>query len=165
MVTKTVKVVEIETVKGNKADRIVLHYVGADGSTWKIGALAAKLDENSRKFLLATKPGDTITITNEKEGNYWNLTSASTATQSDNSSTSYTPQGTSSKGKETDTRIQVMNALTNAIVSLGAGKTTQEYRDRVVEFVLLGNTVVSEALADNLTATTTSDDLTQKLGF
>lgn len=179
MTTKQVKVVQIETVKGNKADRIVLHYVGSDGSTWKIGALAAKLDESSRKTLLAAKKDDILAVNLVKEGNYWNLTSAAVAdsTNSPAPTAGYSktsaPYSAPVKSKETDTRIQVMNALTNAIVSLGAGKTTKEYKDRVLEFVLLGNDVVDTVLAGNLealasgaaTSLDTSDDVVDEIGF
>jgi hypothetical protein len=182
---KNVKVVKVETVKGGKADRIVLHYVGSDGTPWKIGALAAKLDENSRKALLTAKEGGTLSVNIAKEGNYWNLVSAGPEQASDAprnnsgsssdkpynksnnySKSSYTPP-TAEEKKRTDVKIQVMNALTNAIVSLGAGKSTAEYKQRVVEFVSLGNEVVQDTLAGNLQAPTldVSDDVVDELGF
>lgn len=173
MTQKNVTVVQIETVKGTKSDRIVLHYVGTDGSTWKIGALAAKLDEASRKTLLASKKDDTISIEITKEGNYWNLVSASKATSEASNATNSNNKSSGTGRDKTDVKIQVMNALTNAVSSLGTGKTTKEYKDRVVEFVLLGNDVVDLVLSGNLTAlangaTTevdTNDDVVDEIGF
>ncbi len=178
MVTKTVEVVEVETIKGGKADRIVLHYKGTDNTTWKIGALAARLVEDSRKVLLAATKGDYLAIVLEKEGNYWNLITASPAAQGEAPKKSYQPSGTAApfvKSKETDTRIQVMNALTNAVASLGAGKSTKEYKDRVLEFVALGSDVTELVLAGGLDALKQSavpeatpeevDAVTKEVGF
>lgn len=196
MTVKNVTVVEVEKLKAGKVDRLVLHYVGNDKTTWKIGALAPKLDEDSRKKLLSSQKDDVICIELLKEGNFWNLVKASdaltegsqvtptTTTTSPDTKKSYNTQSTAGgfvKSKETDTRIQVMNALTNAIVSLGAGKTTKEYKERVMEFVTLGNQVVEQALNGDLTALaqestvknldvdafvdTTTDDVVEELGF
>ncbi len=135
-----------------------MHYIGTDGTTWKIGALAAKLDTASRNTLLAAKKDDTLTVEIIKDGNYWNLTAASVGgtvssavykgTQPSSQPAAYT-----GKGKETDTRIQVMNALTNAVTSLGAGKKTSEYKARVIEFVTLGTEVTEAILAGGIKAT------------
>lgn len=183
MVVKNVKVVDVEYVtkdkEGNpsKAPRIVLHYVGGDGTPWKYGALAAKLSSESRDELKKAKAEveagnqPTIAISADKVNNYWNLLSvgpASTdAPQTQNKSSYQAQPHNPSKGKETDTRIQVMNALTNAVVSLGAGKTPSEYKARVVEFVSLGNEVVDEVLNNKKTLPSldTTDDVSQELGF
>lgn len=75
---KTVKVDKVESLKAGKTDRLVLHYEVLDGpkagEVWKIGALAVKLDDASRSKLKTAQPGDTIDVTIEKDGNYWNLT-------------------------------------------------------------------------------------------
>ncbi len=162
MAIKQVKVVQVDApVKG----RTVLQYVGTDGTTWKIGALESKLDDSSKSALKAAKAGDTITIEVLKDGNYWNLTrigdglaaEASTIPkQWSGSKTSYTSPGTTVKGKDVDTRIQVMNALTNAVVSLGAGKTIAEYEKRVVEFVALGSKITKSILEGGAEVTSSS---------
>ncbi len=175
MTNKIVKVVQIEIIKGNKADRIVLHYVGTDNTAWKIGALAAKLDASSRDALLGAKKDDLLDVEIIKEGNYWNLVKAAALNGEAAAKKSYQPSGTAApfvKSKETDTRIQVMNALTNSIVSLGAGKTTKEYKERVIEFVTIGNDIVAAILANNLpintqttTAASSNEEIAPELGF
>jgi len=173
MTIKTVKVVQVEVAKAGKVDRIVLHYVGTDGDTWKIGALATELDADSRKTLAAAKGGDSLSIEITKDGNYWNLIKASPAESSTSTTTSAyskTPASTTAQNR-TDVKIQVMNALTNSVVSLGAGKTTKEYKDRVIEFVMLGNDVVELVLGGGLTKLNTpadsvvSNDVVPEIGF
>jgi predicted nucleotidyltransferase len=64
-----------------------------------------------------------------------------------------------------------MNALTNAVNSLGVGETTKEYKDRVFEFVELGNDVVDAVLnkttpnKEPIIDNTIVDDIDEDLGF
>lgn len=82
MTIQTVVVTNIEKVKAGKTDRVVVHYNGNDGSTWKKGALVVKLDEPSRATLTKYKKqldetaGSTCSLDIEflKVGEYWNLT-------------------------------------------------------------------------------------------
>lgn len=160
MVNKTVTVVSVETKKAGKTDRIVLNYVSPDGNqTWSIGGLAAKLDDTSRKALKAAKQGDVLQVEVAKVGDYWNLISAGggSAVQAATKASdkpAYTPSSNSSSAKSPDTniRIQTMNALTNAVASLGTGKTSKEYKERVVEFMLVVDDVIEAATAGTLKA-------------
>lgn len=171
---KTVKVVEVlPAVKGY----VTLKYLGPDGAVWKTGNLLTKLSEHSRETLKTVKEGDLIPVNISKVDNYWTLVAAGTDTtvsynhgvapgSKPSNKAPYTqPQAYSGKSKETDTRIQVMNALTNAIVSLGSGKTTEQYKKRVVEFVTLGNEVVDSVLTGKLEVIIKEDDVLPELGF
>ena len=82
MTVKTVAVTKVEKVKAGKTDRVVVHYKGDDGSDWKIGALAVKLGEPTRKFLKTIADGGKevqADIELTKEGNFWNLIQAAEA--------------------------------------------------------------------------------------
>ena len=177
MTIKTVKVIEIETVKGGKADRIVLHYVGTDGTTWKIGALAAKLDTTSRTALLAAKPGDSITIEMIKDGAYWNLTrvgsdgvplvaSSAPATRAQGSlqpsATTWNKPTTKSSGYDS-LGNQIGNCITNAVNSLGEGRSAAEYKTRAIELLQMGDEIRASAESGGLKApTTVLNDTTQQ---
>lgn len=141
---KTVKVVKVETVKAGKTDRIVLHYEGTDGTTWKIGALAVKLPEASRTTLLAAVPGSFLTVTMLKEGAYWNLTQVTSATAAgatSNTTKPAAPTNAQKSGGYDNLGQQIGNSITNAVNSLGTGKTVAEYQQRAIDFIKAGNTI------------------------
>jgi hypothetical protein len=178
VITKTVTITNIDMPKsGDKYPRYTVHYTGDDGSSWKIGNLVAKLGETTRAEINAVsgelkegkKPVRNVSV--EKEGQFWNLVDISQGKTVVNKKTStYQPQSPEDKQK-TDTKIQVMNALTNAVNSLGVGKTTKEYKDRVFEFVELGNDVVDAVLnkttpnKEPIIDNTIVDDIDEDLGF
>jgi hypothetical protein len=184
--SKNVKVVKVETVKGGKADRIVLHYVGSDGSTWKIGALAAKLDESSRKTLLAAKEGDTLSVSIAKEGNYWNLMSAGPAQASEapqgktyNKSNTYSKSSyqTPQVGRLTDLEKaagqQRGNVLSNAVaIVVAAGvkdvnSALKQVEKTAIELLGISNNleVASNASTSTEVDLSSDDSVVDELGF
>lgn len=129
IMTKSVTAADVVQTGGTaKSPTMVLHYYGDDGSVWKIGNLAAKLSEATRNVLKSVRKGDTVDIEIKKEGNFWNLISASpedkTATSAAKKATNTTyTKSTYSKapaeGRLTDLDKaegqQRGNVLTNAV--------------------------------------------------
>lgn len=171
--TKTVKVVQVEKVKAGKTDRLVLHYELLDGpkkgEVWKIGALAIKLPEDSRKTLLAAKPGDVVNVSLEKEGNYWNMTAVEKAVVQQNNAIAAPKQTFDNVG------IKVGAARNQAIAYLAAqGKkfTLDDVDDVAYEIIARqqaqennirdGNNPFEHKVNDTKAAQHTNDD---DLGF
>lgn len=172
MTTKNYRVMEIDKVKGGKADRFVVYYEGTDGTPWKIGGLVAKLPEDSRSVLNAvctempiktpSEDGNTIKYSGKtvnlnlsmvKEGNYWNLTSAKAvdSTNTQTSSPTYSKTTTPAVGRLTDVEKahgqQRGNVLTNAVTLVAAAGVTDIDRAlRQVEKTALALLAVSNNL-------------------
>lgn len=133
--TKNVTVADtVQTGGTPKAPTMVLHYYGDDGKVWKIGNLAAKLDESSRTKLKSIKKDDKVAISIKKADNgYWNLISVTdpvaenttnVAKKTTYNSYSKAPQ----EGRLTDVEKakgqQRGNVLTNAVnLVIASGKT------------------------------------------
>ncbi len=150
-----VEVVQVETVKAGKVDRLVLHYKAerTKGEVWKIGALSVKLSDVSRATLKAAKPGDVISVDIEKEGQYFNLISASTDTTA--TPTASAARATSSTGGAKTSGYdnlgqQIGNSITNAVNSLGTGKTSNDYKQRAIEFILMGDDIRELVTSGNI---------------
>jgi hypothetical protein len=172
-----VTVHNVEKTKAGKTDRIVLHYTSdkTKGEVWKVGALAIKLDESSRSVLNTAKAGDKIGINMTKEGNYWNLTEATTAVDESARTSARTSASTktSAGGGYDNLGQQIGNSITNAVNSLGAGKSVAEYKQRAIDLILAGNEIrelVNSGALTNDTATAANyagaeDELSKELGF
>ncbi len=162
----TIKTVVVNGVDPAVKGRVVLHYQGTDGTDWKIGALESKLSNEAKANLKTIKAGETREIEVVKEGNFWNLTNVSAAgssLNSDNSSATSTGTAPSNGApykagpktrSDTDIRIQVMNALTNAIVSLGGKAAVKDIESRVLELVGVGNNVIDRLVTGRVVAGT-----------
>jgi len=133
---KTVKVSSVESLKAGKTDRIVLHYEVLEGpkkgEVWKIGALAVKLDNETRAKLKTAKAGDIVDITIEKDGNYYNLTKVEDASSA---SVNQQPnKNSSTKSTSNDDHligIKVGVARNQAIAYLAATKGSKFTLDDV----------------------------------
>lgn len=173
--TINVIVKNVEKTKAGKTDRIVLHYTSdkSNGETWKVGALAVKLDEESRAKLNTVQAGDTVGIDIAKDGNYWNLTKVGDPVQTAYSSRS---AGSSTKNAANKTSgydnlgQQIGNSITNAVNSLGAGHTVAEYKQRAIELIQIGNEIRELINSDSLVSSEAAnvaddDELTKEVGF
>lgn len=189
--SKNVTVADVVQTGGTtKAPTMVLHYYGDDGKVWKIGNLAAKLDESSRTKLKTVQKGTKVAIQIKKADNgYWNLISVTdpveeSATNTVKKTTTHTPtynKAYTQEGRLTDVEKakgqQRGNVLTNAVNLVIASGKTGDAALAAIEVVVKRLLEISNKLEttnDNLEnanqevqASQDLDDpeVTEKLGF
>lgn len=178
--------------KGTKAYKLVLDYTRVDGEGEKKPTKASKFMESltadEKALLKAAIVGTELVITKQegkpytnKEGRQvtpWNLTTiAAKDTWVEKPKKQW--NGKQSGGGYDNLGQQIGNSVTNAVNSLGAGKTMDEYRQRALEFVLAGDWVreqvenktpklipadkVDDLLATQLSPTETGEDFLDSL--
>lgn len=159
--------------KGTKQDMLVINYVSVETNETKTAQkFFASVTDGEKTLLQELKEGDLFLVVKEavsgrdRDGNsrmFWNLkTVKSIADYKPKEKSSYNGGGGYNKGA-TNTKTggydnlgqQIGNSMTNAVNSLGAGKTIEEYRARALEFVLAGDYV--RAQIENKTATNTAN--------
>lgn len=180
MALKNVKVVAVDVpTETDQHPRYVLHYVGSDKTTWKIGNLAFKLDEESRTLLRQAKKDDTISaeITkinkngdvvhkeDEDQSGYWTLMKVGAPIQATASSdkkpykksTSYdnTPKAGSLTDVEKGEGQQRGNALTNA-VNIVIAKGVKDYKLALKDIAEIYNELLAIPTATTTTTTKTT---------
>lgn len=166
------------TTRG-KEQYLLLTYKRLDGDTagkeFTTGTFISKLDAESKTQI--KKGGEFVIVKIEEEvkgKKYWNLLKVEDISTY-KPKPAYKPfsgQGTSGfkstligRGSSYDNLgQQIGNSMTNAVNSLGAGKTVQEYEDRAYELVKAGDRVrarveekITAALPTNDTTTTETD--------
>ena len=150
MTVLTVKVSSIEknvgftTRFGNKSVKHEITYERDDGSTMKEVLL-----KNSPVYAQynTVEAGQVLELTREKDGQFWKTISvtpvakgATTSTESRKTSSSSSTGQAKSYGYDSIGQ-QIGNCITNAVTSLGAGKTIEEYQERAIDLILMGNEI------------------------
>src|SRR6266702_3741473 len=101
------RTVEVLGIDKSQKGRVVVTIPGKEGKPWPLGNLISKLDDSTISVLKGAKAGDKLNIEYKKEGNFWNLVSASAA------KAVYT--GGYTKDKDNGAGAQRGNAVTNAV--------------------------------------------------
>ncbi len=169
-ITKNVTVTLVDKPKaGDKYPRYTVHYTGDDGSTWKIGNLESNLKPETLAEIKGLTTPEEKSITVEKEGKFWNLISVGAVTEKKAGSTYNKPAAKS--GGYDSLGNQIGNTITNAVVSLGSGKSITEYKARALELVLMGNEIRDIVESGTLVTavqqpdTAPQDEVVKELGF
>jgi len=163
---------KVKPIKRGKGTVLDLAYTcdKSEGEVWHITNFTNKLDDDTIKTLKNAKAGDSLQIMYEKNGKYANLIWANAdlkasppesvrTTLNPPAATGAKPSGYDNLGQ------QIGNSITNAVNSLGTGKSTKEYKERAIEFIMMGDDIralvasgetekMSKAMPDD----TTTDD-------
>lgn len=140
--------------QGTKYQKLVLDYTRIDSDKPQNPSKASKfvnaVTDIEKALLKTLQAGDEVVITKEEGKPYtnkagitvtpWNLTTIAAK-----DTWVAKPKKTFTPGKPTggydNLGQQIGNSLTNAVNSLGAGYTVEQYRQRALEFVLAGDWV------------------------
>jgi hypothetical protein len=162
--------------KGTKQYKLLLEYTRVDGDGVKKPMKGSKwmnaVTESELALLRTLKDGDELVITKEeqeytdKEGNpktAWNLVGL--AARDTWIEKPKKPEwkggggkweGKAKSGGYDSVGNQVGNCITNAIITLGAGKTMEEYKARMLELAEVGNWLRAKIESNSLSAGTTT---------
>lgn len=144
---------KLEEKKGEKGHRQGIQYTRIDVPNQKEGAVAFKLasqwTEEEKHLIASLNPGDELVITkveqkytdsNGAARTSWPIKSvAEVSTWVEKPPKKPWQPNKSSGGGYDSLGNQVGNCVTNAIVSLGAGKTIEQYKQRMLELAEAGN--------------------------
>lgn len=146
---------------GTKGHRLTLEYTRIDSDRPQNPTKASKfvnaLTDAEKALAKTLKAGDEVVITKEEGKPYtnkagitvtpWNLTAiAAKETYVAPKKEKWAPAAKATGGYD-NLGQQIGNSLTNAVNSLGAGYTVEQYRQRALEFVLAGDWVRAQVEA------------------
>lgn len=140
------------TKNGMAGTKITYIHLRDDGTTKENTTqwLNQYLPEDSKKIYEKLKEGDEFVVVKREDGKFWpfqELRDVSTYKPKpvwDGNSSNYKGGNKNhSGGKSNYDNLgqQIGNSITNAVNSLGAGKTVEEYKQRALELVLAGDWV------------------------
>lgn len=140
--------------KGTKGHRVEIHYTRMDGEKpgpAKAGKLAAKVTQQEEAFIKSLNKGDEFVVIKTEQAwtdsagqprTTWALdTIAPRSEWKEKEKKTYTQSSSSKSSGYDNLGQQIGNSITNAVASLGAGHTVEEYRQRALELVMAGDWV------------------------